>query len=66
MTEDDDCIFVEYTVAAMVLYICGIHCTSHGSYDTYYEDVTLGCKMDCVTIKTTYNYVLYLFVDSFT
>ena len=32
----------------------------------YYGDVTLGCRADYVTIKTTYNYVLYLFVDSST
>ena len=48
------------------MYICGIHCTSHGSYDIYYGDVTLRCREDNVTIKTTYNNVLYLFMDSST
>ena len=47
-------------------YICGIHCTSRGSYDIYYGDVTLGCRADYVTIKTTYNNVLYLFINSST
>ena len=45
-------------------YICGIHCTSRGSYDIYYGDVTLGCREDNVAVKTTYNNVLYLFIDS--
>ena len=44
-------------------YICGIHCNSRGSYDIYYGDVTLGCRADNVTIKTTYKNVLYLFID---
>ena len=47
-------------------YICGIHYTSCGSYDIYYGDVTLGCREDNVTIKTTYNNVLYLFINSST
>ena len=47
-------------------YICGIHCTIHGSYNIYYGDVTLGCREDNVTMKTTYNDVLYLFIDSST
>ena len=47
-------------------YICGIHSTSHGSYDIYYGDVTLGCRAANVTIKTTYNNVLYLFINSST
>ena len=55
MTEDKGRIFMEYTV----LY-------SRGSYDIYYGDVTLGCRADDVTIKTTYNNVLYLFIDSST
>ena len=46
------------------LYICGIHHTSHGLYDIYYGDVTLGCTVGYLTMKTTYNYVLYLFVNS--
>ena len=58
--------FVEYTVVAMVLYICRIHHSSHGSYDIYYGDITLGCRTDYVTLKTTYNHVLYLFIDSMT
>ena len=48
------------------LYICGIHCTSRGSYNIYYEDVTLGCREVNVTMKTTNNNVLYLFIDSST
>ena len=48
------------------LYICGIHHISRGSYDIYYRDVTLGRRAGYVTMKTTYNYVLYLFVDSST
>ena len=36
------------------------------SYDIYYGDVTLGCRMDNVTIKTTYKNVLYHFIDSLT
>ena len=55
MTEDKGCIFVEYTVA-----------TSRGSYNINYGDVTLGCREDNVTMKTTYNNVLYLFIDSST
>ena len=50
MTEDEDGIFVEYTVLAMVHMI-------------YYGDVTLGCRAGYVTMK---KYVLYLFVDSWT
>ena len=46
------------------MYICGTHCSSHSSYDTYYGDVTLGCRGGYVTMKTTYNYVLYLIIDS--
>ena len=45
-------------------YTFQIHCSSHGSYDTYYGDVTPVCRVDYVTVKTTYNYVLYFFVDS--
>ena len=48
------------------MYICGIHCTSRGLYDIYYGDITLGCRADNVTIKPTYNNVLYLFIDSLT
>ena len=44
-------------------YICGIHHSS-GSYDTYFGNITLGCKVDNLTMKTTYNWVLYFFVDS--
>ena len=47
-------------------YICGIHCTSRGSYNIYYGDVILGCREDNVTMKTTYNNILYLFIDSST
>ena len=54
MTEDKGRIFVEYTVIALVHMIL------------YYGDITLGCGADYVTIKATYNYVLYLFVDSST
>ena len=43
------------------LYICGIHCTSCGSYDIYYGDITLGCRVDNITNK---NSVLYLFIDT--
>ena len=53
ITEDEGCRFVECTVVTVVLMI-------------YYGDITLGCRDDYVTIKTTYNYVLYLFVDSLT
>ena len=53
MTDDKGCILVEYTVVAVV-------------HILYYGDITLGCGADYVTIKTTYNYVLYLFVDSLT
>ena len=45
-------------------YICGILRSSHGSYDIYYGDVTLGCRASYVTMKTTYNYFLYFFVHS--
>ena len=32
----------------------------------YYGDVTLECSAYYITIKTTYNHVLYLFVNSLT
>ena len=32
----------------------------------HYGDITLGCRMGYVTMKTTYNYVLYFFVNSST
>ena len=51
MTEDEGLISVEFTILAMVHMI-------------YYGDVTLGCTAGYLTMKTTYNYVLYLFVDS--
>ena len=35
-------------------------------YMVYYGEVTLRCRADSVTIKTTYNNVLYLFIDSLT
>ena len=44
---------MEYSVVAVV-------------HDIYYGNVTLGCRLDNVTIETTYNNVLYLFVDSST
>ena len=47
-------------------YICGIYHISHGSYDMYYRNITLGCRAGYLTMKTTYNYVLYLFVNSST
>ena len=47
-------------------YICGIHYINRGSYDIYYGDVTLRCRVDNVIMKTTYNNVLYLFIDSST
>ena len=40
--------------------------TIRGSYDMYYGDITLGCRADNVTIKTTYNNVLCLLIDSST
>ena len=46
------------------MYICEIHRTSRGLYDIYYGDITLWCKADDVTITTTYNNFLYLFIDS--
>ena len=46
------------------MYICGIHHSSRGSYDMYYGDVTLGCRAGYVTMKISYNYFLYLFVES--
>ena len=46
------------------LSICQIHCSSRGSYDIYYGDVSLGCRVGYVTMKTTYNYIFCLFVDS--
>ena len=46
---------MEYTVLAVV-----------HTYDIYYGDITLGCRADDVTIKTTYNNVLYLFIESST
>ena len=52
MAEDESGIFVEYTVVAVV--------------HIYYGDVTLGCRASYVTMKTTYNYVMSLFVDSLT
>ena len=45
MTEDEGCIFVEYTVLAVV---------------------HMMCRADDVTIKTTFNNVLYLFIASST
>ena len=51
MTEDEGLISVEFTILAMVHMI-------------YYGDVTLGCTAGYLTMKTAYNYVLYLFVDS--
>ena len=30
----------------------------------YYGDVALGCRVNYVTMKSNYNYVLYLFVNS--
>ena len=51
MTEDKGRIFVEYTVVA-------------GSYNIYYGDVILGCRVDYLTKKTIYNYVMYLFIYS--
>ena len=47
MTEDKGRIFVEYTVLAMVHIIL------------YYRDVTLGRRVDNLTIKATYKNVLY-------
>ena len=41
----------EYTIVAVVHMI-------------YYGDITLGCRADYVTIRTTCNYVLHLFVNS--
>ena len=54
-------IWPESEVRGSGSYIYGIYHNSHGSYDIYYGDITLGCKADNVTIKTTYNNVLYLF-----
>ena len=53
MTEDKRCIFVEYTILAVVHMI-------------YYGDITLGYKVGYLTMKTTYNYVLCLSVNSST
>ena len=38
----------------------------HKSGHIYYGDATLGCRADDVTIKITYNNVLYLFINSST
>ena len=51
MTEDEGRIFVEYTIVAVVHMI-------------YTRDITLGYRGDYLTMKTTYNYVLYFIVDS--
>ena len=42
----------------VIVYACLI------SYDIYYGDVALGCRGGYVTMKATYNYVLYLIIDS--
>ena len=44
-------VFIEYTAVAVVHMI-------------YYGDIILVCRASYLTMKTTYNYVLYLFADS--
>ena len=56
-------IWPESEVRGSGSYIYGIHHNSHGSYDIYYADIILECRADNVTIKTTYNNILYLFID---
>ena len=46
------------------LYICQIHCSSHGSYDTYILWICHTSMLHGLsTMKTNYIYVLYFVVD---
>ena len=52
MTEDEGHIFMKF-----------VHHGSHTSYDKHNGNITVGYGVGYVTMKTTYNYVLYFFVD---
>ena len=54
MTKDKGHIFVEYAIVAMV----------HMIYTNNTMGTLIVCREGYVTMKPTYSYVLYLFVDS--